>query len=115
MGIDTLNKWMGKFGLDTKTNIELTGETAGVGGGQKVLFDNELTDSNGELNITGQKTSLPILIYNRIRERLREYVTRRSMEIDEQAIRKCALKLMMLQDGIDNSFFSAIYFPFGLQ
>lgn len=99
MGIDTLNKWMGKFGLDTKTNIELTGETAGVGGGQKVLFDNELTDSNGELNITGQKTSLPILIYNRIRERLREYVTRRSMEIDEQAIRKCALKLMMLQDG----------------
>ncbi len=99
MGIDTLNEWIGKFGLDEKTNIELTGETSGVGGGQKVLFDNELTDSEGELSISGQKTSLPVLIYNRIRERLREYVTRRSMEIDEQAIKSCALKLMMLQDG----------------
>ncbi len=99
MGIDTLNEWIGKFGLDTKTNIELTGEASGVGGGQKVLFDNELLNEDGELNISGQKTSLPVLIYNRIRERLREYVTRRSMEIDEQAIRKCALRLMMLQDG----------------
>lgn len=99
MGIDKLNEWIGKFGLDKKTNIELTGEMTGIGGGQKVLFDNELLDDNGELSISRQKTSLPVLIYNSIRERLKEYVTRRSMEIDDAAIRACALRLMMLQDG----------------
>ncbi len=99
LGIETLNEWAGKFGLTSPTNVELTGEASGVGGGQKVLFDNELKDANGDLSVSGQKTSLPLLIYNRIRDRLREYVTRRSMEIDEEAVKKCALRLMELQDG----------------
>ncbi len=99
LGIDTLNEWAGRFGLTKRTNIELTGEAAGICGGQDVLFDNELTDSAGELSVNGQKTSLPVLIYRRLCERLSEYVSLRGMEIDEKAVSACALRLMKLQDG----------------
>lgn len=99
LGIDKLNEWAGKFGLTNLTNIELTGEAAGICGGQEVLFDSTLTDANGELSITGQKTSLPLLIYKRLCEKLREYVSLRGMEIDDDAVSDCALSLMQLQDG----------------
>ena len=32
MGIDTLNEWAGKFGLTSKTGIELPGESTGICG-----------------------------------------------------------------------------------
>ncbi len=99
LGIDRLDEWAGRFGLTKITNIELTGEAAGICGGQDVLFDNELTDSAGELSIYGQKTSLPVLIYRRLCERLSEYVSLRGMEIDDKAVSACALRLMKLQDG----------------
>jgi len=99
LGIDLLNEWAGKFGLTNPTNIELTGEAAGICGGQDVLFDNDLADSSGELSVYGQKTSLPLLIYNRLCERLSEYVSLRGMEIDDEAVSACALRLMKLQDG----------------
>ena len=99
MGIDTLNEWIGTFGLDSVTGIELPGEAAGVGDGQKVLFDNTLTDENGELSISRQKTSLPSLIYRRLCTLLRECMDTRMMEIDEEAVSKCALRLMQVQDG----------------
>ncbi len=100
LGIDRLNEWAGKFGLTASTNVELTGEAAGICGGQDVLFDNELLDSAGELSISGQKTSLPVLIYRRLCERLSEYVNLRGMEIDDDAVSRCALRLMKLQDGL---------------
>ncbi|MDO5111287.1 MAG: penicillin-binding transpeptidase domain-containing protein [Clostridia bacterium] len=99
LGIEKLNDWSGYFGLTSPTNIELTGETAGIVGGQAVLFDCELTKPDGTLDVTGQKTSLPTLIYNKLCIRLREYVAGRAMEIDEAAITRCAMRLMQLQDG----------------
>ena len=99
LGIDRLNEWAGRFGLTRSTNIELTGEAAGICGGQDVLFDNELVDANGELSVYGQKTSLPVLIYKRLNEKLSEYVSLRGMEVDDQAVSRCALRLMKLQDG----------------
>lgn len=99
LGIDLLNEWAGKFGLTKSTNIELTGESIGICGGQKVLFDNTLTDANGELSVYGQKTSLPVLIYRRLCERLGGYVSLRGMEVDDTAVSTCALRLMKLQDG----------------
>lgn len=99
LGIEALNEWSGHFGLTSPTNIELTGETTGIVGGQKVLFDNELSNPDGSLNVTGQKTSLPTLIYNKLCIRLREYVAGRAMEIDDAAIERCAMRLMCLQDG----------------
>ncbi len=99
LGIEKLNEWSGKFGLTSPTDIELTGETAGIVGGQKVLFDCDLTKLDGTLDVTGQKTSLPTLIYSKLCTRLREYVAGRAMEIDENAITRCAMRLMQLQDG----------------
>jgi len=99
LGIDMLNEWAGRFGLTKSTNIELTGEATGLCGGQDVLFDNDLTDAQGELSVSGQKTSLPFLIYKRLCERLSEYVSLRGMEIDDKAVSNCALRLMKLQDG----------------
>ncbi|HWQ59388.1 MAG TPA: penicillin-binding transpeptidase domain-containing protein [Clostridia bacterium] len=99
LGIDLLNEWAGRFGLTKSTNIELTGEATGICGGQDVLFDNGLDDAGGELSVSGQKTSLPLLIYKRLCERLSEYVSLRGMEIDDEAVSGCALRLMKLQDG----------------
>ncbi len=99
IGIEKLNKWSGYFGLTSPTNIELTGESTGIVGGQDVLFDCDLNKTDGTLNIVEQKTSLPTLIYNKLCIRLREYVAGRAMEIDDAAVERCAMRLMRLQDG----------------
>ncbi len=100
MGIDTLNEWAGYFGLTSSTGIELPGEATGICGGQQVLFDNTLTNSDGVLSISGQKTSLPSLVYRRLCTLLRECMDQRMMEIDEDAVSACALRLMQIQDGM---------------
>lgn len=92
LGITKLNDWAGKLGLTSETGIELPGETAGMVGGQSVLYDNTLP-------LTQQKTSLPMLVYNQIRLLLRGYLTQRGMEINEDAVEECASKLLQLQDG----------------
>ena len=99
VGIDRLYAWAEKFGLTSTTNIELTGEATGIVGKQDVLFDNTLLNGEGELEVYGQKTSLPGLIYRKLKEKLTEYVNLRRMEVDEVAIDNCARKLMRLQDG----------------
>ncbi|NCB31139.1 MAG: hypothetical protein EOM66_06995, partial [Clostridia bacterium] len=99
VGIERLYAWAESFGLTNPTNIELTGEATGIAGKQDVLFDNTLTNDEGELEVYGQKTSLPGLIYRKLKEKLTEYVGLRRMEVDEEAIDNCARKLMQLQDG----------------
>lgn len=99
VGIDKLNEWSGKMGLTSKTGVELTGETEGIVGGQDILFDNTLMGEDGTLEIYNQKTSLPSLIYRKLKERLAMFIEMRSMEADEAAIESCAKKLMELQDG----------------
>lgn len=92
LGIDLLNEWAKKLGLSSSTNIELTGEAIGVVGGQSALYNNTLP-------LAQQQSSLPHLIYRQLRERLKSYLTMRSMEIDEDTVSSCALRLMELQDG----------------
>lgn len=92
LGIQLLNDWSGKLGLTSSTGIELSGESVGMVGGQKVLYDNTLP-------VEQQKTSLPILVYTQICDNLRRYLNTRSMEVDETAVKNCARKLLELQDG----------------
>ena len=99
LGIDKLNEWAGKFGLTSKTGIELTGETEGIVGGQKVLFDNSLVGEDGTLDISNQKTSLPSLVYRKLKETLVKFVESRNTDVDEAAVERCAKRLMELQDG----------------
>ncbi len=99
LGIETLYDWAEAFGLTVPTNIELTGEATGIVGKQDVLFDNTLLNEDGQLEVYGQKTSLPGLIYRRLVEKLTEMVELRHMEVDDEAIDRCARRLMQLQDG----------------
>ena len=99
VGIDKLNEWAGRMGLTSRTGIELTGEAEGIVGGQKILFDNTMMDEDGNLEVYNQKTSLPSLIYRKLKERLAMFIEMRNMEADEAAIESCAKKLMELQDG----------------
>ena len=87
------------MGLTSRTGIELTGEAEGIVGGQKILFDNTMMDEDGNLEVYNQKTSLPSLIYRKLKERLAMFIEMRNMEADEAAIESCAKKLMELQDG----------------
>lgn len=66
-------------------------------GKQDVLFDNTLLNEDGQLEVYGQKTSLPGLIYRRLVEKLTEMVELRHMEVDDEAIDRCARRLMQLQ------------------
>ncbi len=99
LGIEALNEWAGEFGLTSSTGIELPGEAVGIVGGQSVMFDSTLLGDDGELSISKQQTSLPGLIYTKLCENLTEYLTSRSMEVDDDAVRLCALHLMQLQTG----------------
>ena len=92
LGIDRLNDWSEKLGLSTSTGIELTGEATGIIGGQSALYDNTA-------DLSDQKSSLPNLVYRQLKERLKSYLSMRSMEINDDKISYCALRQMELQDG----------------
>lgn len=99
LGIERLYDWAEAFGLTSPTNIELTGEATGIIGKQDVLFDNTLMNEENLVEVYGQKTSLPGLIYRKLKEKLTEFIELRHMEVEDEAIDRCARRLMELQDG----------------
>ena len=92
LGIDRLVKWAEKLGFTSKTNIELTGETKGIIGGQASMYDNTRAYND-------QDISLPLLVYRSLVRLLRGYQNIRGVEIDEDAVSQCAQELLVLQDG----------------
>ncbi|MCR5808600.1 MAG: hypothetical protein K6G56_03465 [Clostridiales bacterium] len=92
LGIDRLVSWAEKLGFTSKTGIELPGETKGIIGGQSAMYDNTRAYND-------QDTSLPLLVYRSLCRLLRGYQNRRGVELDEDAISRCAQELMTLQDG----------------
>lgn len=91
MGIDALNKWAGKLGLDSLTGIELDGETRGQIGGQAVLYDKNVS-------LNEQRISRPTLVANGVREKLRAFCNSLDLEADPEAIEACTLELLKLVD-----------------
>ncbi|HWR23008.1 MAG TPA: penicillin-binding transpeptidase domain-containing protein [Feifaniaceae bacterium] len=98
LGIERLNDWSTKLGLSTPTGIELPGELTSHVGGQGVLYDNKIP-------ISQQKSSLPNYVYNKLQSYLKEILTRRTMEVDEAAVKSCAQKLIELQAGVSDTQF----------
>jgi penicillin-binding protein 2 len=92
LGIDRLVSWAEKLGFTSKTGIELTGETKGIVGGQKSMYDNTRVYND-------QDTSIPLLVYRQLCRLLKNYQTMRGVEIIEDDISACAEELMELQDG----------------
>lgn len=92
LGIDKLDKWAEQLGLASLTNVELTGETQGIIGGQKALYDcTKLHDQ--------QSTSMPLLVFNKLCTMLEGYQHVRGVESERESIETCADKLMQLQNG----------------
>ncbi len=98
LGIERLNDWSTRLGLGTSTGIELPGELSSHVGGQSVLYDNKVP-------IGQQKSSLPNYVYNALQRYLKEILTRRTMEVDEEAVKTCAEKLIELQKGVSDTQF----------
>lgn len=98
LGIERLNDWSTRLGLSTPTGIELPGELTSHIGGQSVLYDNTVP-------ISQQKSSLPNYVYNALQRHLKEILVKRTMEIDEEAVKTCAQKLIALQTGEANTQF----------
>ena len=96
LGIDKLNDWSTKLGLNTATGIELPGELESHVGGQSVLYDYTLP-------IDEQKSSLPNYVYNVLQNYLKQVLKLRSMEVDDTAVKTCAKKLLQLQKGSGTS------------
>lgn len=89
LGIDLINKWCSKLGLDTLTGIEIPGETAGQIGGQKVLFDNTKENIG---------TGVARLVFNQLVRQLRGYCEKLEKEVDDAALETCAEKLLRIID-----------------
>ena len=89
LGIDRLMQWADNLGLTSKTNIELTSESVGWIGNQKILYDSELS-------IDQQKTYKPTIVYNRIYEQLQKYGEDRGVTYSEEQLKLAATKLVDL-------------------
>jgi len=85
LGIDRINEWCSKLGLNRKTGVEINGEATGQIGGQKVLFDNE-----------GPISGVAYLVYRNIVSMLTGYLERLDRTADKATIESCAEKLVRL-------------------
>ena len=87
--IDALNNWAEKFGLTSKTGIQLPGEAIGQIGGQSVLYDNTK-------DVNNQKTSKAILVYNKIAEYLKADCEKSNITPDDAKIASAANNIIKL-------------------
>ena len=85
LGIDKINEWCHKMGLDMTTGIEVAGEATGQIGGQKVIFDNE-----------GSITGVAYLVYRNVVKLLGGYCETLGREVEDATLEACAEKLLRL-------------------
>jgi len=93
LGIDKLKKWVDKFGLTSKTGIELTSEAVGRIGSQETLY-------NREAPISDQYSYTPLLVYNRIYSILEEYGEERNVEYTPELLKEAATKIVQLAGSV---------------
>ena len=85
LGIEKIKKWATNLGLLDKTNIELTGESVGIVGDQKTLYDNSR-------KINDQDTSLPYLVSKQVRTILVECAASSGITLSEEEVDKIILR-----------------------
>ncbi|MBQ6004068.1 MAG: hypothetical protein IJL16_04985 [Clostridia bacterium] len=91
LGIDKLTEWVGRLGMTSKTGIQLTGEAVGWIGGPKIIYDSSLP-------INAQKTSRPLLVYNKLKTQLEGYGEDRGVTYTEEQLEEATLGLIKLVD-----------------
>ena len=92
VGIERLNYWAGRLGMQGTTGVELPGELSVQIGGQKARYDCEKP-------LSEQTSSLPRLIYNRIYALLRSIDEQRELGLSDRQLARCADRLLRLMDG----------------
>jgi len=83
--IERLHNWASQLGLDSKTNIELTGEVTGQVAIQDSLYNPERAP-----------TGTALAVYYRIKEILKEACDKNKITHDEEVYENAALELMSL-------------------
>ena len=89
LGEERLYRYASMFGLTSKTGIDLPGEVRSVVGSQNTLYDT--TKAMGE---SQQDTALPIIVFNQIKNHLKNCGETRNMYYDDERLSKCAKRLM---------------------
>ncbi|MDL2236939.1 hypothetical protein LJC56_03800 [Christensenellaceae bacterium OttesenSCG-928-K19] len=87
--IDRIVEWSDRFGLITKTNIELPAEVTGQVGNQEVLY-------NPDKDIDNQKTYKPQIVRNALVTMLKGYGEERGVEYDQALLEETATALVEL-------------------
>lgn len=100
LGIDKVNKWADKFGVTSKTGIELTGEVAGRVGSQEVLYDNTKS-------VSEQIGYLPRLVYNQIKNYLKQCGEERDVEYTDEQLSKAAEEIIKLAGSNEREGYTA--------
>ena len=99
LGIEKINEWADKFGVTSKTGIELTGEVAGRVGSQKTIYDNTK-------GINDQISYLPKLVYNQIKNYLKKCGQDRDVEYTDDQLSKATEEIIKLAGSNDAEGYS---------
>ncbi len=101
LGIEKIKKWAKNLGLLDKTNVELTGESIGIVGDQKTLYDSERA-------INEQDTSLPYLVSKQLRSILEECAKASNKTLTEAEINSIISKCFEMVGKTRNEIFSQV-------
>lgn len=89
LGEERLYHYAAKFGLTSRTGIDLPGEVRSVVGCQNTLYD-----PTKAMDEASQDTSLPIIVFNAIKKHLRNCGDSRGIEYEDERLSVCAKRLM---------------------
>lgn len=101
LGIEKIKKWATNLGLLDKTNIELTGESVGIVGDQKTLYDNTR-------DINDQDTSLPYLVSKQVKTIIEECAAASGVNLTEDEISKLILRCFEMVGKTRNEIFDEV-------
>lgn len=89
LGEQRLYKYSSLLGLTSKTGLDLPGELRSIVGSQNSLYD-----PNKALNEASQDTAVPIIVFNSIKNHLKNAGASRNIYYDENRLNACVKRLM---------------------
>lgn len=98
LGETRLYQYASKFGLTSKTGLDLPGEQRSVVGCQTSLYDPDKA-----MNEASQDTALPIIVFNSLKKHLRNCGASRNITYDEERLEKCVKRLMDMAVNTDQT------------
>ncbi len=103
LGETRLYQYAARFGLTSKTGVDLPGEERSVVGNQTSLYDPDKA-----MDEASQDTALPIIVFNSIKKHLKNEGASRNITYDDARLNRCVKKLMDMavntnqSDWLDN-------------